>query len=162
MEETGKDLFRKKSLDQLSTPDQLTDYLRVTGPGIWFVVVGIIVLLLGLLIWSNFGNISVVVDVPAKVESGVSYCYMLVDDLDKTDDIIEVVIGDVKMDVDTDQIVSKTMDAQDNPQLYESGYLSPGKNVMVLACKTTLQDGIYEASVTTEKLKPISLLFSKD
>ena len=50
-------IFREKSLKQLSTPEQLTDYLRVTGPGVWFVLVGILVLLFGSLMWGIFGTI---------------------------------------------------------------------------------------------------------
>ena len=31
-------IFRKETLDRISSPDPLTDYLRVASPGIWVVL----------------------------------------------------------------------------------------------------------------------------
>ena len=30
-------IFRKKSLDRISSPEQLNDYIRVANPGIWMI-----------------------------------------------------------------------------------------------------------------------------
>ena len=35
-------IFRRKSLDTISLPEQLTSYLRVTTPGIWAVLTAVI------------------------------------------------------------------------------------------------------------------------
>ena len=45
-----KSLFRKETLDRISSPEQLTDYLRVTNPGIWVVLAAVILLLAGILV----------------------------------------------------------------------------------------------------------------
>ena len=37
MEENHQTVFRKKTLERISSPDQLTDYLCVTNPGIWVI-----------------------------------------------------------------------------------------------------------------------------
>ena len=50
-------LFRKKSLDRISSPEQLNDYLRVTNPSVWVVLLAVIILLAGLLIWSSVTTI---------------------------------------------------------------------------------------------------------
>ena len=42
-------LFRKKTVERISSPEQLQDYMRVTNPGIWMVLAAVIVLLAGLL-----------------------------------------------------------------------------------------------------------------
>ena len=41
-------IFRKKSLDRLSSPEQLNDYLHVTSPGIWIVLGAVIFLLISI------------------------------------------------------------------------------------------------------------------
>ncbi|HAG12584.1 MAG TPA: NHLP bacteriocin system secretion protein, partial [Ruminococcus sp.] len=41
MAEQKAQVFRKKSLDRISSPEQLTDYLRVTNPGIWVVLAAV-------------------------------------------------------------------------------------------------------------------------
>lgn len=52
-------IFRQKSLDRVSSPEQLNDYIRVTKPSVWLVLLALIVLLAGLLIWSIFGTVEV-------------------------------------------------------------------------------------------------------
>ena len=53
------DLFRKKSIDRVSSPEQLNDYIRVTTPSVWLVRLAVILLLIGMLIWSIFGSVTV-------------------------------------------------------------------------------------------------------
>ena len=37
-------IFRKKSVDKMSSPEQLNDYIKVTSPGIWMVLAAIAIL----------------------------------------------------------------------------------------------------------------------
>ena len=62
MSERGNtSFFRKKSLDRISSPEQLTDYLRVTNPGIWIFLAAVVVLLAGVFIWSAVGTLETTV-----------------------------------------------------------------------------------------------------
>ena len=47
-------IFRQKSMERLSSPEQLNDYLKVTNPAVWVVLAAVIFLLAGLFIWSFF------------------------------------------------------------------------------------------------------------
>ena len=160
MDEQNK-IFRDKSLEQLSNPEQLTSYLRVAGSGVWFVLIGIIVLIGGLIVWGIFGRIYTTVTVPAEVENGQVSCYILADDISLDSEKFDVEIGDQHMTAASSQAETRTMDSSADPSLYISGYLSPGKNVVVLTCDTTLKNGFYNAVITTETLNPVSLLFAK-
>ena len=153
-----KQIFRKKTIEQLSEPEQLTGYLKVTGPGVWVALSGIIILLAGLLVWGFFGKLVSTVTVPAKIRDGLCMCYVLSEDAASTDEEIEVKIGDVKMTAELSKAERMTLDASADPDLYASGYLAPGRSVIVLSCRTDLKDGMYDALVTTETLKPISLI----
>ena len=42
MSENQQTVFRQKTLERISSPEQLTDYLRVTNPGIWAVLAAVI------------------------------------------------------------------------------------------------------------------------
>ena len=55
MAENTQTVFRKKTLDRISSPEQLTDYLRVTNPGIWVILAAVILLLAGVFAWSMVG-----------------------------------------------------------------------------------------------------------
>ena len=51
------EIFRKKSMDRVSSPEQLNDYIRVTTPSVWLVLLAVIILLVGMLTWSIFGTV---------------------------------------------------------------------------------------------------------
>ena len=54
-----KQIFRKSAIDRVSSPEQLTDYIRVTTPGVWGILVASIVLLASLFVWAAFGRVGV-------------------------------------------------------------------------------------------------------
>ena len=53
------ELFRSKSLEQVRSPEDLNDYIRVTTPSVWLVLLGATILLLGALAWGVLGTIEV-------------------------------------------------------------------------------------------------------
>ncbi|MBO4396823.1 MAG: hypothetical protein J5819_10825 [Eubacterium sp.] len=59
MSEENDNLYRKKSMDRISSPEQLDDYIRVTSPSVWLVLIAMILLLSGTLVWSIFGTVEV-------------------------------------------------------------------------------------------------------
>ena len=52
-------IFRNKSIEKVSSPEQLNDYIQVTTPSVWIMLVAVIILLVGMLIWGIFGEIHV-------------------------------------------------------------------------------------------------------
>ena len=48
----GSGIFRQKSLKRVSSPEELNDYIRVTSPSVWIVLVALALLLAGMLAWS--------------------------------------------------------------------------------------------------------------
>lgn len=55
-------LFREKSLERVSSPEQLDDYIRVTTPSVWIVLAATVIILAGMLAWSVFGTVNVTDD----------------------------------------------------------------------------------------------------
>lgn len=53
------DLFREKSLQQVQSPEDLSDYIRVASPSVWLVLIAVAVLLAGALAWCVFGTVYV-------------------------------------------------------------------------------------------------------
>lgn len=62
---SNKQIFRQTSLDRISSPEQLNDYLHVTNPGIWVFLAVIILLLVGFFAWSFVGKL----ETTAKAEA---------------------------------------------------------------------------------------------
>ena len=69
-------LFRKKSLDKVSSPEQLNDYIRVSNPGIWIVLAAVIVLLIGVCVWGVFGRLETTIGSAAVVKDGEMTLYI--------------------------------------------------------------------------------------
>ncbi len=67
MSENKQTVFRQKTLERISSPEQLTDYLRVTNPGIWAVLAAVILLLAGLFAWSTVGTLETTADATVVV-----------------------------------------------------------------------------------------------
>ncbi len=46
-------LFRKKSLERISSPEEMHDYLRVTSPRLWMILSAIVILLAGFIVYAS-------------------------------------------------------------------------------------------------------------
>ena len=52
-------IFRQKSIDKVSSPEKLDDYIRVTTPSVWITITAIIILLVGTIVWGTFGELTI-------------------------------------------------------------------------------------------------------
>lgn len=76
-----KNLFRKSSLERISSPDQLNEYLRVLNPGVMIILAGFFAIVLAVGVWAFAGTIPDTAEVKGIAFSdnsgGLSvYCYL--------------------------------------------------------------------------------------
>lgn len=69
-----EELFRKKSLDKVKSPESLNDCIRVANPGVWLVIVSVILILAGACVWAVFGRIEKVSSGKGIVSENVVSC----------------------------------------------------------------------------------------
>ena len=67
-------IFRKKSLDRISSPEQLNDYIRVANPGIWMILAAVIILLAGVCVWGIFGHLDTKTETVGTAKAGYPEC----------------------------------------------------------------------------------------
>jgi hypothetical protein len=133
-------LFRKSSMESISSPEQLTDYLRVTSPAVWIVMAAIILLLVGMLIWGSTAHIDSYAAGTAQVQDG--RMIVVFDDSELAANVkagMSVTVGETSSLIDS---VGST----------ESGAL-------FASAGTTLADGSYPARVIFRQTQVLSLLF---
>ena len=53
----NSDLFRKTALEKLSSPERLNEYIKITNPGVWSVLLACLALLVAVGFWAFYGNI---------------------------------------------------------------------------------------------------------
>ena len=52
-------IFRKESIDKVSSPEKLDDYIKVTTPNVWLTLIAVMLLLIGAIIWGIFGEVTI-------------------------------------------------------------------------------------------------------
>ncbi|MBO4265599.1 MAG: hypothetical protein J5910_00235 [Lachnospiraceae bacterium] len=68
-----RSIFREKSLERVTSPEQLNDYIKVTTPSVWLILFATIILIVGTLFWAVFGKIRVNTDNGVKETAPISY-----------------------------------------------------------------------------------------
>ncbi|MBP0972558.1 MAG: hypothetical protein J5851_01480 [Oscillospiraceae bacterium] len=140
MAEQNSNIFRKRSLERISSPEQLTDYLHVTNPGIWVLLAAVILLLGGLFAWSMAGELETQAGATALVEN--SQAQIVVTENGKG----EVASGmTVRFGKDEYEITAVEKDEL-------------GRTIAFAAVNEA--DGRYDVKIVTERIHPISFLFS--
>ena len=62
-------LFRQKSIDRISSPEELHDYMRVTSPRLWMILAAIVVLLTGFIVYASTANMENTVKIRVTIEN---------------------------------------------------------------------------------------------
>lgn len=132
-------IFRKKTLERISSPEQLTDYLRVTNPGVWVVLTIVVLLFAGFFAWTAVGTLTTYVDCKAVVTDGTADIVITGKDEDAT-----INTGMTAHIATTDYVISSV-------DMDEYGRA-------VAHTKVDLADGKYDARVIVEQIHPITLL----
>jgi len=56
-------IFRKSALDRISSPEQLNEYMKVAGPGVWCIMAGLAVTFAAFIVWGLLGSIPETVEI---------------------------------------------------------------------------------------------------
>lgn len=153
-------IFREKSLKKISSPESLNDYVKVSNPGVWVLLVAVITLLIGLFAWGVFGKIDSSISTIGVVKNGNLDVYIKEDDLKSVNDnsFVEIEENEFPI-VPFGNIDPLIIDYDFSDSYLHIANMEKGEWVYKLNCKTTLPDGVYKVNVITERIKPISLLF---
>ena len=68
-EQQKKSIFRSETMERISSPERLTDYLRVTSPGIWIVLAAVLILLVGFFVWMSVDTLETTAEVGVSVQN---------------------------------------------------------------------------------------------
>ncbi len=153
-------IFRKSSLDRVSSPEQLNDYIKVSRPSLWLVLVAVIVLLIGVCFWGLFGTLTTTREAMALVQDGKSICYVTPEVAKSLAPGMEVRISDSAGEIIS--VASTPMEITadfDTYALYLSG-IKAGDWVVPVTIDVSAQDGVYMGEIVLETISPISFLLN--
>ncbi|MBR6707717.1 MAG: hypothetical protein IKI84_13740 [Clostridia bacterium] len=130
--------YRQKSIERISAPEQLQDYMRVTSPGVWMVLAAVIVLLAGIVVVSIFGKLESTCAASAEIRDGRAVLL-----LDSTA-AFEVTPG-----------MPLRIRDQETP-IEDVRWITP--DIAEAVASVSLPDGNYDAVIVTEVFSPIRFL----
>ena len=153
-------LFREKSLERVSSPEQLNDYIRVTNPSVWMALAAVIFLLVGICVWGVFGRVDTVLTVGAITQGERTVCYVKEADMDVISSDLEVQIGEEAYAISEIALQPIQIDETFPEYLVHLGGVAQGEWVYAVMLDGTAGEdgGIYEAKIVIESIAPMSFV----
>lgn len=162
-------LFKKSSMDRISSPEKLDAFIRVSNPGSWMVLCAALGLVLGLLIWGVFGQLSESVSFNGRLKDNQLYCYASGSLASQLEEGMEATIAVQGADSFTGRIVSiagQPLSFDEAARDITSDYMLAslgitGWNIIItIETDAPLYEGVvYTASVVTSTYRPIEMVF---
>jgi Na+-transporting NADH:ubiquinone oxidoreductase subunit NqrC len=140
-------IFRNKSVERISSPEQLQDYMRVTTPGVWMVLTAVILLLAGMIISSAVVTMESTIKEQAVVEEDGTLLQIALPMAQK--ELVEpgMLVRVANREARIDMIFQLEGEVQVLAELTGEG--------------DKLSAGTYDVEIVTETVTPISLLFNR-
>lgn len=160
MEDKQKSIFREKSIERVSSPEKLDEYLKVTPIKVWMILSAIIVVLIGVIVWGYFGRLETKVYAACRVQNNNAHCYIKETDVDKVKaGNFEVTIEGQNYQLgklNTEGIVGENfssfelhlIDASEIDFLYE------------MPVSGIKEDGTFKGTIVVETISPLKFIFN--
>lgn len=131
----GEEIFRKKSIERINSPESLNDYVKVANPGVWILFVAVIILLVGVGVWGIFGRLETKLETGISVTEGIGVCTLSAEDCENVEANQTVRIGDT-----------------------EGKVVFADKKEGIVRVQIDVPDGEYGAQIIIESISPFSFI----
>lgn len=129
--------FRPEAMKKLTTPEELTDYIKVSTPGTWIIAIGAFIFLVGVSVWLFFGVINTKIQTTLVAKDGIVQIIVNDKNVKRVEEKMKVKVNDKYLSVER---VSPFDDEIKGYRLYLEG---------------DIEDGVYEAEIILESVRPI-------
>ena len=149
-------LFRKKSIERISSPEQLHDYMRVTSPRLWMLLSAILVLLAGFLIYASTATMENTLPIQVHVET---------EETGNENGTEKSTVVYAELPLSYKDIVSSGMDVRLADDRGKVAFIysdddSVGMMIQMEKENVNYRDGVYEGQLVVESTTPISFLWN--
>ena len=155
-----QDLFRKESMDQLTRPDQLSDYIRVSTPATWVLLAAIILLLVGTCVWGVFGRLDTTVQGAAVSDGTALTAYFTEEDSAKLSEGMTVMVNGAEHTITRIDHTPQQLSGDRDDLMLHVGSFDPGAWVLTVALDGGEPEGFYSAEAVIESIAPSKFVFN--
>ena len=153
-------IFRKKSMERISSPEQLEDYIKVSNPGIFMILAAVIVLLAGACVWGIFGRLDTTISTVMVHQGGQAICYVREADAASVEAGMTVRIKDDEYPVmEVSKSPKAASETLNDYSLHMGGFQS-GEWVCQVRIDCDLPEGVYEADIVTDSVSAMTFVFN--
>ena len=156
----NQQLFRKKSVDKVSSPEQLNEYIRVANPGVWMVLAAIVILLAGVVVWGFIGHLDTTLTTAVVCENGEAVIYVKEADAEKIAVGMTVRVDDKEYTVSEISAEPKRVDDTMSEYTIHASGLTAGEWVYAVSLNGDIADGVHKAEIVIESISPISFILN--
>ena len=135
----SEQVFRKKSIDRISSVEQLDDYLKVSTPSLWLILLAVVSLLIGLVVWGSVSNLQTTIQAVGEIKDNTMKIALTGTDAETVNAGMEVRIGNQETLIE------------------QVEYDDLGRAIAI--CDADIADGNYKVEIVVETIHPISFLF---
>lgn len=158
--DTQKTPFRKKSLERISSPEQLNHYIRVSTPSVWLLLAAIVVLLCGVCVWGVFGHMDTTLPVVALAQEQSVTAYIKEADVDKVEVGDKVLVGSTEGKVLAIGEEPVRVDDAFTEYMRHVGGLQLGEWVYAVALDLSCEDGVHSTQIVVDSVSPMSFVLN--
>lgn len=151
-------VFRESSVDRLRSPEQLNEYIRVARPGVWLILSAIILLLVGVIVWSIFGTVVTTIQTGVLVSEDGTVCFVKAEDASMLNEGMTVTIaGNITGTLKS--ISQEPMLAEEDTYILQISDIYAGDYFLEVAVEVEgLEEGIYIGKIIVETIRPITFV----
>ena len=158
--EVKDQLFRSKSLQRISSPEELNDYVRVANPGVWMALGAIVLLLAGFLLWAAFGSVNTTVKAVLSTENNQTKCFVSETDAERISEGMTVVSEGREYTIAQTEVDYFKADNVLTDYEKHALDLDEGEWVCLVELDGTAENGVHTATIITESVNPIKFILN--
>ena len=149
--------MEEKKLRKVDSPEQLNQYIRLSNPGVWILLIAIVVLLIGVCAWGFFGKIDTKITTVAISSDYNSYVYIKETDLEKvkTGMSVEIVNNENKYEIVEIETTPEKVTDELSEYARHLGNFQIGEWVYKCRLNKNLKEGTYGANIVVESIAPM-------
>ena len=156
----NEQLFRKKSVERVSSPEQLNEYIRVANPSTWIVLIAIVILLAGVVVWGVIGHLETTLPTAVVCENGEAVIYIKEADIDKIEVGMAVRVDGKEYAVCEISPAPMRVDDTMPEYVMHLSDLTVGEWFYTVKLSGEIADGAQKAEIVIESISPISFILN--
>lgn len=149
-----------KKFKKVNSPEQLNQYIRLSNPGVWILLLAIVVLLVGVCIWGYFGKIDTKIKTVVVSDNNTSYLYIKEEDIAKINNGMQVELNNNENTYEIVSIEESPEKVTEDMDEYARhlGNFQVGEWVYKCRLNKNVKEGTYSADVVIESISPMTFI----